>query len=68
MGAGTWIAAVSYGALFGLCVYAAYDITNLATLRGWSMALSLVDLVWGAAATAAATLVAFLVVRSVQTS
>ncbi len=66
--AGTWIAAVSYGALFGLCVYAAYDITNLATLRGWSMALSLVDLVWGAAATAAATLVAFLVVRSVQAS
>ncbi len=66
--AGTWIAALCYGALFGLCVYAAYDITNLATLRGWSMALSLVDLVWGAAATAAATLVAFLVVRSVQAS
>ncbi|MDP1750075.1 MAG: DUF2177 family protein [Reyranella sp.] len=66
--AGTWSAAVLYGALFGFCVYAAYDITNLATLRGWSMALSLVDLVWGAAATAAATLVAFLVVRSVQAS
>lgn len=66
MAAGTWTAAVLYGALFGLCVYAAYDITNLATLRGWSMALSLVDLFWGAVATAAATLVAFLVVRSVQ--
>lgn len=64
--AGTWIAAVLYGALFGLCVYAAYDITNLATLRGWPMAVSLVDLVWGAAATAASTLAAFLVVRSVQ--
>ena len=68
MAAGTWIAAVCYGALFGFCVYAAYDITNLATLRGWSMALSLVDLAWGAAATAAATLAAFLVVRSVQAS
>jgi uncharacterized membrane protein len=64
--AGTWIAAVLYGALFGFCVYAAYDITNLATLRGWSMALSLVDLAWGAAVTAASTLAAFLVVRSVQ--
>ncbi len=65
---GSWVAAVLYGALFGFCVYAAYDITNLATLRGWSMALSLVDLAWGAVATSAATLVAFLVVRSVQAS
>jgi uncharacterized membrane protein len=24
-----------YGALFGFVVYAAYDLTNLATLRGW---------------------------------
>jgi uncharacterized membrane protein len=64
--AGSWSAAVLYGALFGFCVYAAYDLTNLATLRGWSMALSLVDLAWGAVATAAATFVAYLVVRSVQ--
>ncbi len=66
VGAGTWSAAALYGALFGLCVYAAYDITNLATLRGWPMIVSMVDLAWGAAATAAATLVAFLVVRAVQ--
>jgi uncharacterized membrane protein len=62
--AGTWPVAVLYGGLFGLCVYAAYDITNLATLRGWPMAVSLVDLAWGTVVTAAATLVAFLVVRS----
>jgi uncharacterized membrane protein len=61
--AGTGLAAVLYGALFGLAVYAAYDITNLATLRGWSVALSLVDLAWGAAATGAACLAAFLAVR-----
>lgn len=63
---GTWLAAVLYGALFGFCVYSAYDLTNLATLRGWSMALSLVDLAWGAVVTAVATLAAYLVVRSVQ--
>jgi uncharacterized membrane protein len=66
MAAGTWISAVLYGALFGFCVYAAYDITNLATLRGWPMAVSLVDLAWGAVATAASTLTAFLVLRAVQ--
>ena len=66
LAAGTWPAAMLYGALFGFCVYAAYDITNLATLRGWPMAVSLVDLAWGAVVTAAATLAAFLVVRAVQ--
>lgn len=66
--AGTWTAAVLHGALFGFCVYAAYDFTNLATLRGWPMVVSLVDLAWGAAVTAAATLVAFLVVRGVKAS
>lgn len=66
MAAGSWIAAMLYGGLFGFCVYAAYDLTNLATLRGWPMAVSLVDLAWGAVVTAAATLVAFLAVRAVQ--
>lgn len=62
--AGSWVSAVLYGALFGFVVYAAYDITNLATLRGWPMAVSLVDLAWGAAVTAAACLAAFLAVRA----
>lgn len=63
LNAGTWTSALMYGGLFGFCVYAAYDLTNLATLRGWPMAVSAVDLAWGAVATAAATLVAFLVVK-----
>lgn len=58
-----WTSALLYGALFGFFVYAAYDITNLATLRGWSASVAVVDLAWGTAATAAATAVAFLVVR-----
>lgn len=66
MASGTWSVAILYGGLFGFCVYAAYDLTNLATLRGWPMAVSLVDLAWGAVVTAAATLVAFLVVRAMQ--
>lgn len=61
--AGTWASALLYGGLFGFCVYAAYDLTNLATLRGWPMAVSAVDLAWGTVATAAATVVAFLVVK-----
>jgi uncharacterized membrane protein len=45
---GLWQSAALWGALFGLVSYATYDLTNLATLRGWPFALSMVDIVWGA--------------------
>jgi len=41
------------GALLGLCAYAAYDLTNLATLRDWPVRVTLVDLAWGAVLTGA---------------
>jgi uncharacterized membrane protein len=41
--------AVVLGALLGLVTYAAYDLTNLATLEGFPVTVALVDLVWGAA-------------------
>ncbi len=60
----SWASAMFYGALFGVCVYAAYDLTNLATLRGWPLTVSLVDLAWGAVVTAAAAVAAFLAMRT----
>lgn len=36
------------GALFGLCAYAAYDLTNQATIEGWPVIATLTDLAWGA--------------------
>ncbi len=50
---GSWHHAVGYGALFGFVAYATYDLTNLATLKGWSTKLVIVDLLWGAVLTAA---------------
>ena len=46
--------AMGRGAALGLVAYAAYDLTNQATLRDWPWALTLVDLAWGAIATAVA--------------
>lgn len=43
-----------YGALFGFFSYATYDFTNLATLRGWSPTLAIVDMAWGTFVTALA--------------
>ena len=39
--------AIVLGALFGLVTYAAYDLTNLATLEGFPLKVAVVDLIWG---------------------
>lgn len=41
--------ALLLGALFGLVTYAAYDLTNLATLEGFPVQMVVVDLLWGTA-------------------
>lgn len=41
------------GALFGLVAYATYDLTNLATVERWPLAVTLVDLAWGTLLSAA---------------
>ena len=41
------ITAAVYGALFGFFTYATYDLTNHATLRNWTLPLTLVDVAWG---------------------
>jgi uncharacterized membrane protein len=46
------------GAMFGIVAYATYDLTNLATLKGWSTELVLIDIAWGAVASAVASAVA----------
>lgn len=45
--AGGPMKALMTGALFGLFCYATYDLTNLATLKNWSLPLSLLDMAWG---------------------
>ena len=54
---GTLMKAVARGALFGLVTYATYDLTNLATLEGWPVLVTVVDLIWGTILSAAVTLV-----------
>lgn len=39
--------AITMGALFGLCAYATYDLTNLATIKNWPILITIVDLIWG---------------------
>jgi uncharacterized membrane protein len=56
-------AALGYGALFGLLAYATYNLTNLATLRGWSMLVTGADITWGSIASGAAAVAGYWVIR-----
>ncbi len=51
---GSWTQALWSGALFGFFAYATYDMTNLATVRGFSPVVAVVDLAWGTVATGVA--------------
>ena len=42
-----WGKTLVAAALFGFFAYATYDLTNLATLRGWPWRLALMDTAWG---------------------
>jgi uncharacterized membrane protein len=47
LASGDWRTAAVFGALFGFFAYATYDLTNLATLKVWSLKVSLIDMAWG---------------------
>jgi uncharacterized membrane protein len=45
------ITALWLGAFFGIVTYATYDLTNLATLKNWPVAIVFIDIAWGAVLT-----------------
>jgi uncharacterized membrane protein len=53
--------ALLYGALFGFFTYATYDLSNFATLRNWSLLLTVVDIAWGSVLGGLAAAVSFLI-------
>ena len=54
LAASDWRLAALFGALFGFFCFATYDLTNLATVKIWSLWVSVIDMVWGAFLTGAA--------------
>ena len=55
--------AILLGALFGFFTYATYDLTNLATLKGWPLPIVIIDILWGAALSAIVSLSGFYIVK-----
>jgi uncharacterized membrane protein len=55
--------AIVMGALFGFFTYATYDLTNLATLKGWPLTIVLIDITWGVVLTATVSAAGYTITR-----
>jgi uncharacterized membrane protein len=64
--AGSWVWALVAGVALGLLAYGTYDMTNLSTLRGWSLNISLIDLAWGGFLSGLSALAGYWAVRLTQ--
>jgi len=62
---GSWFYALWTGAFFGLICYATYDLSNLATLKGWPKAVTAVDLVWGSVLSGVLAVIGFIYGQSI---
>jgi len=47
LASGDWKTAALFGALFGFFTYATYDLTNMATMKVWTLRVTLLDIAWG---------------------
>jgi uncharacterized membrane protein len=42
-----YVKALLWGGFFGLVAYATYDLTNLATMKGFTTKIAIIDMAWG---------------------
>lgn len=56
-----WHSALFLGALLGLTAYAAYDLTNFATIKNWPLAVTIVDMAWGMTLSAVVAVISYFV-------
>lgn len=53
---GKWQTALIWGASFGFFCYMTYDLTNYATLKVWSLKVTILDMIWGTVLTGSAAI------------
>lgn len=44
---GSFLKAMIWGSVFGFVTYSTYDLTNLSVLKGWSLKITIIDIIWG---------------------
>jgi uncharacterized membrane protein len=65
MANGRWQTALVQGAMFGFFCYMTYDLTNMATLKSWSMKVTILDMIWGTVLTGSASLAGYWVTTTI---
>ena len=55
-----FLEALFYGGLMGFIIYGVYDLTNLSTIKEWSLELTAIDILWGTIASSLVSLVLFI--------
>jgi uncharacterized membrane protein len=63
--AGRWEVALVQGALLGFFCYMTYDLTNMATLKQWSMKVTILDMIWGTVLTGSASAAGYFVTNAI---
>lgn len=66
LASGKWQTALLNGAVLGFLCYMTYDLTNQATLKVWSLKVTIADIIWGTVLTASASLSGFLLTNLVS--
>ena len=62
---GKWQTALLWGALLGFFCYMTYDLTNHATMKVWSVKVTVLDILWGTFLTGSASLVGYLATSAI---
>jgi len=62
----SWTYALFAGMFVGLITYATYDLTNLAVVKDWPVAITIIDLIWGTFLSSTTATVSFLLIRLFQ--
>ena len=60
---GRWQTALIQGAMLGFFCYMTYDLTNYATLKVWSLKVTVLDMIWGTILTGLAATGGFVVTQ-----
>ena len=58
------IKALVFGALLGLVAYSTYDLSNLATVNGFTNTVAIVDILWGMTLTGSVSVLAYFIVNN----
>ena len=47
----------------GFVAYATYDLTNLATIEGWPLFVTVIDLIWGAFVASSTSVLSYMLIN-----